>query len=44
VENGRLACAVHNQRAARLAFGDAWMDRFTGNGRARDADDAPPAT
>jgi hypothetical protein len=28
-ENGRLACAVHNQHAARRAFGEAWMDRFT---------------
>jgi hypothetical protein len=28
-ENVRLACRLHNQHAARLAFGDAWMDRFT---------------
>jgi hypothetical protein len=35
VENLRLACAVHNQFAARLVFGDAWMDRFSKEGRAR---------
>jgi hypothetical protein len=29
VDNGRLLCAVHNQHAARLAFGDRWIDRFT---------------
>jgi 5-methylcytosine-specific restriction endonuclease McrA len=29
VANLRLACAVHNDRAARQAYGDAWMDRFT---------------
>jgi hypothetical protein len=28
IENVRLACAAHNQLAARRAFGDAWMDRF----------------
>jgi hypothetical protein len=27
-ENLRLLCAFHNQLAARIAFGDAWMDRF----------------
>jgi hypothetical protein len=32
----RLLCAVHNQLAARLAFGDEWMDRFTRK-RTRDA-------
>jgi 5-methylcytosine-specific restriction endonuclease McrA len=26
--NLRLLCHFHNQIAARLAFGDAWMDRF----------------
>lgn len=29
VENVRLLCRFHNQRSARLVFGDAWMDRFT---------------
>ncbi len=29
VENSRLACQVHNQYAARQAYGDEWMDRFT---------------
>jgi 5-methylcytosine-specific restriction endonuclease McrA len=29
VENIRMTCREHNQLAARLAFGDAWMDRFT---------------
>ncbi len=29
IENSRLACKVHNQYAARLAYGDEWMDRFT---------------
>jgi hypothetical protein len=30
VENCRLACKFHNQYAAREAFGDEWMDQFTG--------------
>ncbi|HEX9051734.1 MAG TPA: HNH endonuclease, partial [Anaeromyxobacter sp.] len=30
VENCRLACAAHNDLAARRFFGDAWMDRYTG--------------
>ncbi len=29
VANLRVTCRFHNQRAARLAFGDAWMDQFT---------------
>jgi hypothetical protein len=33
VENCRLACRAHNGIAARQAFGDAWMDRFTTNPR-----------
>jgi hypothetical protein len=33
VENCRLACDVHNDRAAREVFGDAWMDQFTRNPR-----------
>ena len=31
VDNVRLLCRFHNQRAARLVFGDACMDRFTRN-------------
>ncbi len=30
VDGVRLLCAVHNDLAARRAFGDDWMDRFTG--------------
>jgi hypothetical protein len=29
VSNIRLACALHNDLAARQSFGDAWMDRYT---------------
>jgi hypothetical protein len=32
VANLRLLCATHNDLAARQAYGDAWMDRFTGAG------------
>jgi 5-methylcytosine-specific restriction endonuclease McrA len=32
-EGTRLLCRVHNDLAARLAFGDRWMDRYTGRGR-----------
>jgi hypothetical protein len=32
VDGVRLLCAVHNAIAARRAFGDAWMDRFTRRG------------
>ncbi|HEX9050569.1 MAG TPA: HNH endonuclease signature motif containing protein, partial [Anaeromyxobacter sp.] len=39
VENCRVCCDRHNDRAAREVFGDAWMDRFTANPRAG----APPA-
>jgi hypothetical protein len=35
VENVRLLCRMHNDLAARRVFGDAWMDRFTGNGTQR---------
>ena len=28
VENLRLLCAFHNRLAARIAFGDSWMDRY----------------
>ncbi len=34
IENCRVACRAHNDRAARRAFGDAWMDGFTRNPRA----------
>jgi 5-methylcytosine-specific restriction endonuclease McrA len=34
VENCRLACARHNDLAARRFFGDVWMDRYTGRKRA----------
>jgi 5-methylcytosine-specific restriction endonuclease McrA len=34
-ENCRLACDTHNDRAARRVLGDACMDRFTRNPRAR---------
>jgi len=29
IANLRVTCRIHNQLAARQAFGDAWMDRFT---------------
>lgn len=35
VENCRILCKPHNDRAARQYFGDAWMDRYTGKTRAR---------
>jgi len=31
-DNVRLLCRFHNDLAARRAFGDEWMDQFTGNG------------
>ena len=34
VENIRVLCAMHNDVAARQAFGDTWMDRFTHGSRA----------
>jgi hypothetical protein len=43
IENTRLACRGHNQLAARRAFGDAWMDRYARQGRAKEpAEGAPP--
>jgi hypothetical protein len=33
IENCRVCCDRHNDRAAREVFGDAWMDRFTRNPR-----------
>ncbi|HEX8910093.1 MAG TPA: HNH endonuclease signature motif containing protein [Anaeromyxobacteraceae bacterium] len=43
--NLRLCCAFHNQLAARQAFGEAWMDRFTSRARseAPAAGRPPPA-
>jgi 5-methylcytosine-specific restriction endonuclease McrA len=38
VRNLRLACAVHNDLAARQIFGDGWMDRFTRGARRSGAD------
>jgi hypothetical protein len=31
-DNVRLLCRFHNDLAARRAFGDGWMDQFTGGG------------
>ena len=49
VENLRVLCFVHNQYAARLAFGDRWMDRCArgaaeGGGRAASSRGALPAS
>ena len=38
VESCRAACRPHNLLAARRVFGDAWMDRYTRDGKAA----APP--
>ncbi len=37
VDNVRIVCAMHNDLAARQAFGNAWMDRFTHRGRGTSA-------
>jgi hypothetical protein len=45
VENLRCLCRSHNDLAARLTFGDAWMDRYTrgrGGPAPRRAAEAPP--
>ena len=42
IENVRLACVQHNDLAARQAFGNAWMDRFTHRGRTTAPDGATP--
>ncbi len=42
IENVRLACAQHNDLAARQAFGNAWMDRFTHRGRTTAPEGATP--
>jgi hypothetical protein len=48
VDNIRVACKVHNGLAARLAFGDEWMNRFTGRrqrgGEAQPSTDLPSAS
>ncbi len=41
VENCRLACRPHNDRAARQVFGDARMDGFTTNPRRQRTPDSP---
>ena len=42
VEGMRCLCRQHNLLAARQAYGDEWMDRFTSSSRQRDQDAAPP--
>ncbi len=42
IENIRLHCRPHNDMAARLAFGDEWMDRYTRK-RGRGGSGGPPA-
>ncbi len=42
IENTRLLCRVHNQYAARLVYGDAWMDRFTQGRGTRPSREPPP--
>ena len=37
VENLRVVCRCHNQLAASRIFGEAWMERFTADGRGRAA-------
>jgi len=45
VENVRILCAMHNHLAARRAFGEEWMDRFTGKRRTESAQEhASPTT
>jgi hypothetical protein len=44
VRNTRLVCDPHNDLAARLVFGDRWMDRYTRKrGRPNSAEESPPA-
>ncbi len=42
IERLRVLCRFHNDLAARQAFGDAWMDRFTHRSRAPAAVGASP--
>ena len=37
VENLRVVCRCHNRLAATRIFGEAWMERFTADGRGRAA-------
>jgi hypothetical protein len=41
VDGMRCLCRAHNLLAARQAYGDEWMDRFTVGGRPRGASPAP---
>jgi len=41
MENLRVLCDFHNDLAARQAFGDAWMDRFTRGSRAPEGTPSP---
>jgi 5-methylcytosine-specific restriction endonuclease McrA len=43
VDNVRIACRPHNLLAARLAFGDEWMNRYTTDPRAPRPVARPPA-
>jgi 5-methylcytosine-specific restriction endonuclease McrA len=43
VDNVRILCRSHNLEAARLVFGDAWMDRYTRRA-ARRGEPAPRTT
>jgi hypothetical protein len=42
-ENIRCACKAHNLHAARQAFGDAWMDRYTRGRLPQAPTPSPPA-
>ena len=42
IDNGRIACRIHNLLAARLALGDEWMDRYTSDPRAPRPTPRPP--
>jgi hypothetical protein len=42
IDNLRIACRAHNQLAARQAFGDEWMERFTRAARSDNASVARP--
>jgi hypothetical protein len=42
VANVRLACRAHNDLAARLVFGDRWMDRYTRKRRRTGSHAEPP--
>jgi len=42
IDNLRLLCRFHNDLAAREVYGDAWMDRFTGQRAGSSRRGAPP--